>query len=212
VTALPIDPERYAAFLVVMTAVAAFPGPACLFATATGVARGWKAALAGVAGMNTATLAWYVAAALGLGALIAAFPEVFKALRLAGAAYLVWMAWGALKGEGAAPDAPAVAARPGAAFRDGFAVQVANPKLLLFFTAILPPFIDLARPAGGQLAVLGATMIAIDVVGMSIYGLGGAALAGWMRRPRFRRGFELVTAAMLALAAALVGLSAFEGS
>jgi threonine/homoserine/homoserine lactone efflux protein len=205
-----VDPKRYAAYLMVMAAMAVFPGPANLFSTSTGMARGWKAALAGVAGMNVATLIWYAGAALGLGALVATFPAVFKALRLAGAVYLLWLGWEALKGRDA-PGQAAGAARPGRAFRDGFAVQVANPKILLFFTAVLPPFLDLSRPIGGQLVMLGGTTIALDVAAMSAYGVGGAALSGLMGRRGFRRGFALLTAAMLVLAAALVGWSALPG-
>jgi threonine/homoserine/homoserine lactone efflux protein len=206
-----VDPKRYAAYLVVMAAMAVFPGPANLFSTATGMARGWKAALAGVAGMNAATLIWYAGAAFGLGALVSTFPTLFKALRFAGALYLLWLAWDAVKGRDAQLGEAANAARPGRAFGDGFAVQVANPKILLFFTAVLPPFLDLSRPIGGQLLMLGAATIALDVAAMSAYGVAGAALSGLMRRPRFRRAFALLTAAMLGLAAGLVGWSALAG-
>lgn len=204
---LPVDPSRYAAYLAVMAAMAFFPGPANLFSVATGMARGRRAALAGVAGMNSATLIWYGAASLGLGALVAAFPAVFRALRLGGAVYLLWLAWGALKGSrGPEAHGPA-AARPGSAFRDGFAVQIANPKIVLFFTAVLPPFLDLARPLQPQLVLFAAATIGMDVIAMAGYGLGGAALSGRMRSPRFRRNFAYVTAAMLLAAAILVAIS-----
>ena len=140
------------------------------------------------------------------------FPEEFKALRLVGAVYLLWLAWGAFRGGGDPSGEVAKPAGPRGALRDGFAVQIANPKVLLFFTAVLPPFLDLGRPMGGQLLMLGVATIAMDVAAMSAYGVGGAALSGWMQRPRFRRGFELATVAMLVLAAALVALSAFEGA
>ncbi len=83
---LPVDPARYVAFLGVMAVMAVTPGPANLFAIATGAQKGKAAALVGVAGMNTATLVWFCAAALGLGALILAFPQVFHLLAFAGAA------------------------------------------------------------------------------------------------------------------------------
>ena len=204
---LPVDPSRYAAYLAVMAAMAFFPGPANLFSVATGMARGPRAALLGVAGMNSATLIWYAAAALGLGALVTAFPAVFEALRLLGAAYLLWLAWSAVRGAGAEP-ADAVAARRGAAYRDGFAVQIANPKIILFFTAVLPPFLDLQRPLGPQLALFAVATIFWDGVAMSAYGLGGAALAGRMGDPVFRRRFAYLTAALLTAAAVLVAFSA----
>src|ERR1700744_3694043 len=89
---LPVDPPRYLAFLGAMAILAATPGPSNLFAIANGMSRGKRAVLLGVAGMNTATLIWYGAAALGLGALALAFPQAVKALIGVGAAYLVWLA------------------------------------------------------------------------------------------------------------------------
>jgi threonine/homoserine/homoserine lactone efflux protein len=204
---LPVDPSRYGAYLVVMAAMAFFPGPANLFSVATGMARGPQAALLGVVGMNTATLIWYTAAALGLGALVIAFPWLFQMLRLLGAAYLLWLAWSAVRGAGEAPM-EAVAARPHGALRDGFAVQIANPKIILFFSAVLPPFLDLQRPLGPQLALFAAATIVWDVAAMSAYGLGGAALAGRMADPVFRRRFAYVTAVLLVTAAVLVVFSA----
>lgn len=205
---LPVDPARYAAYLAVMAAMAAFPGPANLFSMATGIERGHRAALGVVAGMNAATLIWYGAAALGLGALAAAFPLALTVLRLGGAAYLVWLAWSALKNRDAPTLASAAAARPGRAFRDGFAVQIANPKIILFFTAVLPPFLDLERPLGPQLALFAVATIAMDMAAMSAFGLCGAALSARMRERVFRRLFSVATAILLVAAATLMALSA----
>ncbi|OYX29501.1 MAG: lysine transporter LysE [Caulobacterales bacterium 32-69-10] len=206
---LPVDPSRWLAFLGVMAAMAFFPGPANLFCVATGMARGRTAALAAMVGMNAATLVWYGAAAVGLGALVAAFPAAFKGLRLVGALYLVWMGIGAMRAALSRSPAPPAAAipRPGSDLRNGFAVQIANPKIILFFSAVLPPFLDLDRPLPGQLLVFAATMIAMDAAAMTTFGLGGAALARRMESPRFRRGFSAVTALLLFAAAALVAIS-----
>ncbi len=206
---LPVDPSRWLAFLGVMTAMAFFPGPANLFCVATGMARGRRAAVEAMVGMNAATLVWYAGAALGLGALIAAFPAAFGVLRLVGALYLVWMGIGAVRAavsKAAAPPA-AIASRPGSNLRNGFAVQIANPKIILFFSAVLPPFLDLARPLAGQLVVFAVTMIALDAAAMTTFGVGGAALKRRMESPRFRRGFSAVTAILLFGAAVLVAIS-----
>ncbi len=206
---LPVDPSRYLAFLGVMAAMAFFPGPANLFCLATGMARGRQAALAAMVGMNAATLVWYAGAALGLGALVAAFPAAFAVLRLGGALYLVWMGIEAMRAALSKTAAPAaaVAARAGSNLRNGFTVQIANPKIILFFSAVLPPFLDLARPLAGQLAVFAATMVALDAAAMTTFGVGGVALARRMENPRFRRGFSAVTALLLFGAAALVAVS-----
>lgn len=82
---LPVDPHLYLTFLGVMAVMAVTPGPANLFSVANGVARGKAGAMLGVLGMNAATLVWFGAAALGLGALVVAFPETFRVISIAGA-------------------------------------------------------------------------------------------------------------------------------
>jgi threonine/homoserine/homoserine lactone efflux protein len=208
--AWPVDPARYVTFLGVMSVMAATPGPANLFAIANGAQRGRAAALVGVAGMNSATLVWFSAAALGLGALIIAFPQVFRILAYAGAAYVAWLGIKALH------EALTRAAGPGhgtfrmgrSAYLDGFTVQIANPKALLFFTAILPPFLDVQRPLPAQLALFACATIGMDVVAMSAYGLGGAALAAQMNEASFRRAFSAVVGILLLTAAVLMAMRA----
>jgi len=211
---LPVDPSRYAAFLVVMAVMAVTPGPANLFAIATGVDRGPSGALLAVAGMNTATLVWFAAAALGLGALVAAFPAAFRVLTYAGGLYLVWLGlralWSARSRPGVGPEERGgglahALRRPGpSALRDGFAVQIANPKIVLFFSAVLPPFLDLHRPLAPQLALFAAGTIGMDLCTMTAYGLGGAALAVRMSEPRFKRGFSIFVGVLLITAAGLI--------
>lgn len=207
-TALPVDPQLYAAFLGVMALMAITPGPANLFAVATGMERGKAAALLGVVGMNAATLVWFGAAALGLGALVAAFPEAFRLIAVGGALYVAWLGIRALAGAfrtAADPDSAPVR-RGRSAIADGFAVQIANPKAILFFTAVLPPFLDLDRPVAPQLALFAVATIGMDVLTMSTYGLGGAALSRRMNEPRFKAGFSLFVGVLLLLAALLIVL------
>jgi len=203
---LPVDPHLYAAFLGVMAVMAATPGPANLFSVANGVKRGPAGALAGVLGMNAATLVWFGAAALGLGALVTAFPAAFRIVSIGGALYVAWLGVRALRGVFAtAADPESATIRLGrSAILDGFMVQIANPKAVLFFTAVLPPFLDVNRPAAPQLALFALATIGMDVITMSAYGLGGAALARRMAEPRFRRGFGLLTGVLLLLAALLI--------
>lgn len=203
---LPVDPHLYLTFLGVMAVMAITPGPANVFSVANGVQRGKAGALLGVVGMNAATLVWFAAAALGLGALVIAFPQVFRLISIGGALYVSWLGLNALRGAfrtAADPDAPTV--RMGrSALVDGFMVQIANPKAVLFFTAVLPPFLDVNRPAAPQLALFAVATIGMDLLSMSAYGLGGAALAQRMSEPRFRKGFALMTGALLLAAAALI--------
>ncbi|ALJ07602.1 LysE family translocator [Brevundimonas sp. DS20] len=205
-SALPVDPHLYLTFLGVMVVMAITPGPANLFAVAAGVERGRAPALIGVVGMNAATLVWFGAAALGLGALVKAFPRVFHLIAILGALYVAWLGVKALRG------AFATAAQPEAveihksrnAFLDGFMVQIANPKAILFFTAVLPPFLDISRPVAPQLALFALAVIGMDLTSMSAYALSGAALSRRMQTPRFRRGFGLFVGLLLLTAAVLI--------
>lgn len=203
---LPVDPARYGAFLVAMFVMAITPGPANLFAIATGMERGKGAALISVVGMNTATLVWFACSALGLGALILAFPKAFHVLALAGAAYLVWLGlkslWAGYKNVESHASATVRAGR--SAFFDGFMVQIANPKILLFFSGVLPPFLDIKRPLVPQLIMFACATIGMDLISMSSYGLGGAALSTRMNEPGFRRIFSILVGVLLITAAVLI--------
>ena len=203
---LPVDPARYGAFLVAMFVMAITPGPANLFAIATGMERGKGAALISVVGMNTATLVWFSGSALGLGALILAFPKAFHVLALVGAAYLVWLGlkslWAGIKNVESHASATVRAGR--SAFFDGFMVQIANPKILLFFSAVLPPFLDVQRPLVPQLIMFACATIGMDLISMSSYGLGGAALSTRMNAPGFRRIFSILVGVLLITAAVLI--------
>ena len=206
----PVDLARYVAYVGVTIVMVLTPGPAILFAIATGARRGREAVIPAVVGMNLASVIWLTAAGLGLSALAVAFPTVFRALAWLGAAYVAFLGLKAIRSAFRVrdDDAHAVELHGRSALRDGFAVQISNPKALLFTTVILPPFIDPARPVWGQILVFAATGIALDVMSMTAYGYGGAALAARMTEPRFRSGFSLFTGALLVTAALLI---AFRG-
>ena len=204
--ALPVDPHLYAAFLGVMAVMAITPGPANLFAVATGMEKGRASALIGVVGMNAATLVWFGAAALGLGALVAAFPQVFRIIAVLGALYVAWLGVKALRGAFATAGQPdrLVVRKGRSAFVDGFAVQIANPKAILFFTAVLPPFVDVSRPVAPQMALFAVAVIGMDMMSMSAYALSGAALSRRMQQPRFRKAFGVFVGVLLMTAALLI--------
>jgi len=205
VSQLPVEPARFLVFLTVMATLASAPGPANLFSIANGMHRGPRAVILGVVGMNAATLVWFVAAALGLGALMTALPQVFHLLTYAGALYLVWLGAKAVRAAFSRSEmGGALAARDGSPLLQGFSVQIANPKAVLFFSAVLPPFLDLQRPMVPQLVMFAAATIGLDLITMTTYGLGGVALATRMNAPGFRRGFNLCVGVILMLAALLI--------
>ncbi|WP_312734730.1 LysE family translocator [Brevundimonas sp.] len=204
--ALPVDPHLYSTFLGVMAVMAVTPGPANLFAVATGMEKGRASALVGVLGMNVATLVWFGAAALGLAALVKAFPAAFKVVAVLGAVYVAWLGVKALRGAFATAGQPdrLVVRKGHSAFVDGFAVQIANPKAILFFTAVLPPFVDVSRPVAPQMALFAVAVIGMDMMSMSAYALSGAALSRRMQQPRFRKGFGVFVGVLLMTAALLI--------
>lgn len=206
-TTWPVDPVLYGQYLVMAAGMAVAPGPANLFALATGLEKGPRAGLTGVAGMNAASLVWFIAAALGLGALMKAFPKVFGVLAIIGGLYLAWLGLKALRAalnpatKGLEMGNTKGANRP---FMDGFVVQISNPKALLFFTAVLPPFVDAARPIVPQLVMFGVGIIGFDIVQMSLYALVGSFMAAKFGEPRFARIFSGVIGLILMTTAALV--------
>src|SRR5690606_19894325 len=132
---LPVDSHLYLAFLGVMAVMAVTPGPANIFAVATGMEKGKAAALTAVLGMNSATLVSFGATALGLGAMVVAFPQVVRVFAVLGALYVAWLGIKAVRGASATAAEPAhVEVKRGrSALIDGFIVQIANPKAILFF-------------------------------------------------------------------------------
>lgn len=206
---LVVNPTLYVPFLGTMAMMAISPGPANTFAIATGMQRGKRQVLIAVLGMNAANLLWFTGAALGLGALMKAFPMVFHWLAILGALYVAWLGLKSIlsafkpQPEAAEEDAPEVH-RNRSAFLDGFYVQLTNPKALLFFTGVLPPFLDGRLPMSAQMPIYAATAIAMDTLSMTAYGLGGAALSARMTEPRFRRGFSIVIGVLLIGVALLI--------
>lgn len=204
---LPVDPHAYASFLLIMAGMAATPGPANLFALATGLAQGPRAGLWGVFGMNFASLVWFIFAALGLGVLMQLYPSVFSMLAILGGLYLAWLGLKALRAafskqtQGFQLAGQAARNHP---FKDGFLVQISNPKALLFFTAVLPPFIDPERDIIAQLAMFAAGMVLFDTLTMSMFAVAGGLMARQFAQARFARIFSAAVGILLLSTAALM--------
>ena len=181
-----VTPGQDTALTVRNTLVGGRPGG---FATALGVASGQ-----GV---------WALATAVGLIALLAASHLVFVGLRVAGAAYLVWLGVHALgdalrprelpAGYGAARPARLPPAR---AFRQGLLSNLGNPKMVVFFTSLLPQFVS---PGGGFAALLGLgiAFCTMTFAWLSVYAVAVARARGWLLRSRARRALDAVTGSVL---------------
>ena len=137
--------ELLIAFAVATALFAYFPGPALLYTAAQTLARGRRAGLMAALGIHVGCYAHVLAATLGLSAVFRYVPEAYTALKIAGAAYLVWLGIQMLRGGGtdAAPKIAPKSARR--AFAESIVVELLNPKVAIFFIAFLPQFVD---PAG----------------------------------------------------------------
>ncbi|KAB2969336.1 LysE family transporter [Zoogloea sp.] len=166
-------------FLAATLVVALSPGPGAVLSMSVGLRHGYWHALRGILGLQTALVLQLALVFAGLGALLAASENAFVLLKLAGAAYLVWLGiqkWRAPavpEGEGLA-DVPA----PGGFYRQGVLVNLGNPKAIVFIAALVPQFIDASAPRLLQFVVMVATMCSIDILVMSGY----AVLASRFRR------------------------------
>lgn len=171
------------AFAVTAFVLVAIPGPSVLFTIGRALTVGRRGALLTVAG-NAGGLAVQVAAvALGVGAVVKASVEVFTVLKLAGAAYLVYLGVQAIRHRRALTttvDAVAMPARTRRVLREGFVVGVTNPKMLIFLAAALPQFVD--RSAGQlplQMLFLGLLVLVIALASDSLWALAAGTARSW---------------------------------
>jgi threonine/homoserine/homoserine lactone efflux protein len=172
-------------FLLASLLFIAVPGPSVLFAIGQALTVGRRDAMLAVAGNALGEVALVVAVALGLGALVAASAEAFTVLKLAGAAYVVWLGIQAIRHRGdarAALHAGGAPTRRRAQLRSGFVVGVTNPKTLVFFAAFLPQFIEPHAPAAPQLLVLGALFGVLAVLSDGTWALVAARARTWFGR------------------------------
>ena len=175
---LPVEPAMLLAFLPVSLLLNVTPGPDMLFCLGQGLRAGPRPALAASLGIGLGVFVHVAAAGIGLAALVATWPGLFAAIRWAGVAYLVWVAWRTLHTP--LESAPARPIRPGRAFADGLAVNLLNPKVALFVLALVPQFVDPAgAPVLAQFLVLGAV---ISVGGILVNGAVGLSAGGIGRR------------------------------
>ncbi len=200
-----IGADRYALYLLVEGAMAVSPGAAVLFVINRGLAQGFSASLAATAGVLSANALYFIASALGLSAIITAYPSTFHAVQWLGAAYLVFLAWGAWTARPGGLSLSQGDSRSHAqAFLGVFAAQMANPKALITFAAIVPPFINPAYPVAPQMAWLAAGSMVPEFFVLAIYGASAAAARQMLNHPARLRLIEKFCAVLLLLIAALV--------
>ena len=198
-----IDPTTLLAFTLLNMGFALIPGPDVLCILGNSVSRGAGAGRRVCLGIACAALVHVAAAALGLTAFLAAVPTAFVVVKTVGAAYLAWLGWQMLR-HPAAVDATSRNGRWTSPFAQGALSNLLNPKVAMFFLAILPQFVDPARGHPGlQAALLGLVSIASGTaVNLCTATLGGRARRWIVGRPAlFRRLQQGAGAALMGLGA-----------
>ena len=171
--------EIYIAYIAACIALALLPGPIVTLVIANGLRHGTRAALTNIAGVQAALLIVVGVVAIGLTTLMATMGYWFDWVRFAGAAYLVWLGIKLIRSPAKGMDADAPPPPPrGGFFLQGFVVALSNPKLLVFFGAFIPQFMDMSKDHLSQVLLLGVTFMAVSALTDGTYAL----LAGRARK------------------------------
>lgn len=171
------------AFAVMAFVLIVVPGPSVLFTVGRALAVGRRGALLTVVGNTGGLYVQVIAVALGVGAIVEASVEIYILLKLAGAAYLIYLGVQAIRHRRVLTTNPATATIPTRnrkVLREGFVVGVTNPKMIIFLAAALPQFVD--RGAGQlppQMLLLGLLVAVIALASDSLWALGAGTARSW---------------------------------
>ena len=195
-------PVHLPVYVGIVIAIILLPGPDTAVVTKNALIHGREAALGSAIGSNVGVSIWTLATALGLAAVLKSSATVYDALKLIGALYLVWIGlrtlWDSRRagdGDGSASSRRVVDARGG--FRQGLMTDLANPKVGIFFTSLLPQFVS---PHGSpllQMLLLGAIYIAFSLVWMCGYALAAVRLSHVLSRAKVKAGIDRFSGVVL---------------
>jgi threonine/homoserine/homoserine lactone efflux protein len=186
-----MTPEVYLAYLLACIVITVVPGPVVTLVVANGLTHGVRAGLLNVAGTQLALALMLGVVAVGLASIIATMSWWFDWLRLAGAAYLVWLGCKLVRAAGGLDQPRRLPAPRGGFLLQGFLVMLSNPKVLLFFGAFIPQFVDPQVAYVPQVALLGATAMVVALISDGAY----AVLTGRAGRLLARRRVRLLSRA-----------------
>lgn len=193
-------------FAAAYAAVVMLPGPSVTALVARVLARGTHGAGAYVSGTIAGALAWFAVAVTGLAAIAAAYAPLFVAIRYAGAAYLLYLAWKLWRAAPRPAGAPVAAGPddPWRLFLAGLAVNLGNPKAVVFFLALLPTVVDVAALTPLGVAELAGVIAAIIACVYAAYVLAAGRARRLMTSPRAVRLVNRGSAVAMAGAAATI--------
>jgi threonine/homoserine/homoserine lactone efflux protein len=194
-------------FIGVAAIVIIIPGPDTAVVTKNVLIHGRRAGLGTSLGVSAGLSLWTIAAAVGVASLVRASEVAFTVLKLVGALYLIWLGVQALRaaarplgddhpsGRAGTGSGRGMGARGG--FRQGFLSDLANPKIGIFFTSLLPQFVSTGHAVLLPFLILGAIFVAMTVVWLLAYTLVAARAAQTLMRPRVRAALDRFTGVVL---------------
>ena len=166
------------------------PGPAVLYVLSNALRGAVGRGVAASLGILSANIVYFVVSGTSLGVLMLASYNLFSWIRWAGAAYLIYLGGRALFGKtdmlGVSGQQPDVRTHP-RVVRDGFLLQMSNPKAIVFFSALVPQFIDLHNPVAYQVTILGVTSTICEFCVLFLYSTTASAVSGFARKPAFAK-------------------------
>jgi threonine/homoserine/homoserine lactone efflux protein len=164
--------QLYLAFVAACVALALLPGPIVTLVIANGLRHGTRAALINIAGVQASLAVVIGIVAIGLTSLMATMGYWFDWVRFAGAAYLVWLGIKLIRVPVIGVNVDATPPPPrGGFFLQGFVVALSNPKVLVFFGAFIPQFVDMSKDHVSQVALLGITFMVTAAITDAVYAL-----------------------------------------
>jgi len=200
--------EVWLLFVVTEAVLSLTPGPAVLYVLSQAIQRGPGKSVWASWGILTANATYFILSATSLGAVIVASYKLFFLIKWIGAAYLVYLGISSFFGKSSVMSLPEAGANGRSGIRilrDGFLLQAANPKALLFFTAILPQFIDAHHNVALQIFTLGISSILVEFAILFTYGQLAGRVLSTARSPRFEKLTNRIGGSLLILAG--VGLA-----
>lgn len=171
-------------FLAAAILIAVSPGPGAAASMSAGLRYGFAAAVRTIAGLQSALIIQLLVVAGGLGVLLETSALAFNIVKLCGAAYLIWLGIQKWRAAPHTIDENQKKLAPNALFLEGLLVNLTNPKAIVFMAALMPQFVDPARPQGVQFLIIGLTMCGVDTIVMSCYALLATRLGRWLHDPK----------------------------
>jgi homoserine/homoserine lactone efflux protein len=203
---MPFD--LWLGFLLASLVISVTPGPGAVTSMSAGLQYGYWVALRAILGLQAALLIQLMVVAAGLNVLLATSAFVFDLVKLAGAAYLIWLGIEKWRAPIAGIDQAGVVPAPAnGLFWQGLLVNLSNPKAILFIAALVPQFVDAGSPQWPQFLLIGITMCAVDILVMSGYALLVSRLRRWLRDARALRTQNRLFGGFFIIAGLLLGAS-----